>query len=431
MKNETEIFALVDVNNCYVSCERAFNPKLNDRPVIVLSNNDGCAVARSQEAKDLGIRMAVPFFQIQDLVKQHQVHVLSSNYALYGEMSRRFMQLLGQYVAADEQEVYSIDECFLKLTAYEHLFDLTGYAKDMKDKAWQWLGLPCCIGIGRSKTEAKIANHLAKKNKSLNGVCNLVHMDPCAVEYMLAEVDVSDVWGIGRQNCKKLHAMGIHSVLDLIESKPSEIKKHFSIVMEKTVRELQGTSCINIERDDVAHKQIISSRSYGQPVYEIDDIKASVRLYVASAVGRLRKDHSICKMIGVYIQTGRFSQNERYSPYTIVHMQEHTDDLLKITQAAMKGIDQIYKSGFKYKKAGIVLLEIMDKSKFVHDLFTDYSQKNDREELSNTMDAITERFGKNLISLGLCHEKKQPWHMNQNNRSPAYLTNWSELFRVG
>lgn len=431
MKNETEIFALVDVNNCYVSCERVFNPKLNDRPVIVLSNNDGCVVARSQEAKDLGIGMAVPFFQIQELVQQHNIHVFSSNYALYGEMSRRFMQLLGQYVAADEQEIYSIDECFLKLTAYEHLFNLTDYAKDMKDKAWQWLGLPCCIGIGRSKTEAKIANHLAKKNKALNGVCNLAHMDPCTAEYMLADVEVGEVWGVGRQNCKKLNAMGIYTVLDLIESKPSEIKKHFSIVMEKTVRELQGLSCINIESEAVAHKQIISSRSYGQAVYEIDDIKASVRLYVASAVKRLRHDGSICKMIGVYIQTGRFSQSECYSPYTIVHMHEHTDDLLEITQAAMKGIDQIYKSGFKYKKAGIVLLEIMDKSKFVHDLFTDYSHKNNREELSNTMDAITERFGKNMISLGVCHEKKEPWQMNQCNRSPAYLSNWSELFRVG
>lgn len=431
MKSQKEIFALVDVNNCYVSCERVFNTSLNDRPVIVLSNNDGCAVARSQESKDLGIKMGVPVFQIQDLIKQHNIQVLSSNYALYGEMSRRFMNLLGEYVAPGEQEVYSIDECFLKLTTYEHLFDLTEYAREMKNKAWQWLGLPCCIGIGRSKTEAKIANHLAKKNKFFDGVCNLVHMDPCSSEYMLANVEVDEVWGVGRQNCNKLNAMGINTVLDLINANPKEIKKQFSIVMEKTVRELQGISCIDIEDDEVAKKQIISSRSYGNPVYEIDDIKSSVRLYVARAVKRMRADESICKMIGVYIQTSRFDKTGRYSPYIIVQMAEHTDDLLLITRAAMKGIDQIYKKGFKYKKAGIVLLEIIDKSKFVPDLFTDYTHKNEREKLSDAIEAISERFGKNLVTLGIANNQEATWHMNQNLRSPSYLTSWPDLFRVG
>ncbi|OFW80323.1 MAG: DNA-directed DNA polymerase [Pseudomonadales bacterium RIFCSPHIGHO2_12_FULL_40_16] len=431
MKSENEIFALVDVNNCYVSCERVFNPALNDCPTIVLSNNDGCAVARSQEAKDLGIKMGVPVFQIQDLIKQHNIQVLSSNFSLYGEMSRRFMELLGSYVAPGEQEVYSIDECFLKLTTYEHLFDLTEYAQDMRTKAFQWLGLPCCIGIGRSKTEAKIANHLAKKNKYFGGVCNLVHMDQCSAETLLAQVDVSDVWGVGRQNCKKLNAMGIQSVLDLINANPKEIKKQFSIVMEKTVLELQGLSCIDLTDDAVAKKQIISSRSYGSPVYEVDDLKASVRLYVARAVKRMRDDGSICKMIGVYIQTSRFDKTERYTPYTVVQMHEHTDDWLLITKAAMKGIDQIFKKGFKYKKAGIVLLEIKDKSKFVPDLFTDYSHKQEREQLSDVIEAISERFGKNLVTLGIANNQEASWHMNQNLRSPSYLTKWSDLPRVG
>lgn len=431
MKSENEIFALVDVNNCYVSCERVFNPSLNDRPVIVLSNNDGCAVARSQESKDLGIRMGVPFFQIKELVQQHNVQVLSSNYALYGEMSRRFMLLLGQYVAPEEQEIYSIDECFLKLTAYGQNYNLTQYAKDMREKALHWLGLPCCVGIGRSKTEAKIANHLAKKNKYFDGVCNLVEMDPCSAEHMLSQIDVSEVWGVGRQNCKKLNTMGISTVLDLINANPKEIKKQFSIVMEKTVRELQGISCIDLENDEVAKKQIISSRSYGSPVYEIDDIKSSVRMYVARAVKRMREDESLCKMIGVFIHTGRFDKTERYSPYVVVQMHEHTDDLLYITKAAMKGIDQIYKRGFKYKKAGIVLLEIIDKSKFVPDMFTDHTQRSERENLSNAIEAISERFGKNLVTVGIANNQEADWHMNQNLRSPLYLTRWSDLFRVG
>ena len=431
MKNENRIFALVDVNNCYVSCERVFNPSLNGIPTIVLSNNDGCAVARSQEAKDLGIRMGVPLFQIEDIVKQYNVQVLSSNYALYGEMSKRFMALLAQYVAPGEQEIYSIDECFLELTAFQKNYDLTAYTQEMRSKALQWLGLPCCIGIGRSKSEAKIANHIAKKNKYFDGVCNLVEMDPCSSEQLLAQIDVGEVWGVGRQNCKKLNLMNIKSVLDLIESNPKEIKKSFSIVMEKTVLELQGISCIDLETDSLAKQQIISSRSYGHPVYEIEEIKSSVRLFVTRAVERMREDSSLCKMVGVYIQTGRFNKGERYSPYIIVQMQEHTDDLLEITRAAMKGIDQIYKKGFKYKKAGIVLLELIPKSKFVPDLFTDYTHRNQREMLSQTMEAIKQKYGKNHVSLGLCNDTKAIWQMNQNRRSPSYLTNWSELFRVG
>src|SRR5690606_2145523 len=199
-----EIYALSDVNNCYVSCERLFNPKLNHRPVIVLSNNDGCAVARSQEAKDLGIKMGVPLFQIKDIVEQHQVEVLSSNYALYAEMSHRFHTILGQYVAPDEQEIYSIDESFLKLTAYAKLHDLNAYAQNMRARILQWIGLPVCVGIGRTKTEAKLANYMAKKAKRFHGVCNLADMDPKHREYFYSLVDVSEVWGVGRKHSAKL-----------------------------------------------------------------------------------------------------------------------------------------------------------------------------------------------------------------------------------
>ncbi|WDZ50155.1 Y-family DNA polymerase [Acinetobacter vivianii] len=431
MKSNTRIFALVDVNNCYVSCERVFNPSLNDRPVIVLSNNDGCAVARSQESKDIGIKMGVPVFQIEDVIKKYDVQVLSSNYALYAEMSRRFMSLLGQYVAPGEQEIYSIDECFLDLTTYAKNYDLTAYAQEMRMKAQQWLGLPCCIGIGRSKTEAKIANHIAKKNKYFDGVCNLAEMDPCSAEQLLSQVDVAEVWGVGRQNCKKLNLMNIKSVLDLIEANPKEIKKSFSIVMEKTVRELQGVSCIDIEIDTPSKKQIISSRSYGHPVYEKNDIKSSVRLFVTRGVERMRNDESLCKLVGVFIQTVKFNKDEKYAPYIIVQMHEYTDDLLEITRAAMKGIDQIYKPGFKYKKAGIVLLELIHKSKFVPDLFTDYTHRFEREKLSQTMEAIKAKYGKDHVSLGLCNDTHAIWQMNQNRRSPSYLTNWNELFRIG
>lgn len=334
------------------------------------------------------------------------------------------------YVAPGEQEIYSVDECFLDLTSYEHLFDLTDYAQEIRKTAWQWLTLPCCVGIGRSKTEAKIANHLAKKNKFFNGVCNLVDMDPCSTEAMLAQIDVGEVWGVGRQNCKKLNAMNIRTVLDLVQAHPAEIKKQFSIVMEKTVRELNGISCIDLESDAPAKKQIISSQSYGQPIYDIENIKSSVRLYVQRAVSRLRDDMSLCKMIGVFIQTGRFDKAEKYTPYVIMQLPEHTDDVLEITRIAMQAIDEIFKPGFKYKKAGIILMEIIQKAKFSPDLFTDYSLQIKRAKLSDALDHITHKYGKNTLSLGLCGRKDEHWQMNQERKSPNYLTEWNELFRV-
>nr|ESK42104.1 hypothetical protein F987_02125 [Acinetobacter gyllenbergii NIPH 230] len=286
------IFALVDVNNCYVSCERVFNPKLNNRPVIVLSNNDGCAVARSQEAKDLGIKMGVPLFQIRDVVEQNNVVVMSSNYALYAEMSRRFHNILAGFVANNEVEQYSIDECFLDLTSFEYYRDLVQYGHEMKNVLWQWLGLPVCVGIGRSKTEAKIANHIAKKNKQFNGVCDLVRMDPCNKEDYLSKIDVSEVWGVGRKHAKKLQSMGINTVMDLACSNPIQMQKLFSIVMARTVNELQGVACIEIEDTPPSKKQIISSRSFGQRVTELNDLKEAIAMHAQDACKRLRADKS-------------------------------------------------------------------------------------------------------------------------------------------
>ena len=273
MESQNKIFALVDINNCYVSCERVFNPSLNNQPVIVLSNNDGCAVARSQEAKNLGIKMGVPLFQLKDLVEQHNITVLSSNYALYAEMSRRFIKVLAEFVTPQEQEIYSIDECFLDLTAYASNYDLTAYAHLILDRLSRWLGLPACIGIGRTKTEAKMANHIAKKNSYLKGVCNLVSMDYCSVEDLYRTIEVSEVWGIGRQHTKKLNSLSINTVLDFVCASPLMIKDQFSIVMQRTLLELQGISCIEIEQNPKSKKQIIASRSFGQKVYSCEDLK--------------------------------------------------------------------------------------------------------------------------------------------------------------
>lgn len=288
MKANTRVFALIDVNNCYVSCERIFNPALNGRPVLVLSNNDGCVVARSQEAKNLGIKMGVPVFQIKHLIKQHNIAVLSSNYALYGEMSRRFMKVLADFVAPHEQEIYSIDECFLELTAYQQLYDLSDYAQQMRERIKQWLGLPVSVGIGYSKTQAKIANHLAKKNPSFEGVVSWLSADYCILEDMLLNTEVGEVWGVGRQIRKQLNALNIQNVLDLIEADHKLIRRYFTIVTEQTVLELQGVACLNIEDVLPERKQIISSRSFGQPVTQIDELREAVTLFMLRAVERLR-----------------------------------------------------------------------------------------------------------------------------------------------
>ena len=258
-------------------------------------NNDGCAVARSNEAKALGIKMGVPLFQIKDIVQKHNVQVLSSNYALYAEMSRRFHKILGQYVTESEQEIYSIDECFLDLSAYYKNYDLTKYGQDMRQKILKWIGLPVCVGIGKSKTEAKIANHIAKKNPSFNGVCDLVNMDLCNKEYYLAQIEVSEVWGVGRKHSKKLQTMNINTVLDLASADPREMQKRFSIVMARTVAELQGISCIEIEHTPPCKKQIVASRSFGSRVanFKSNNVEIHVTIETESSFTK----PSICMSI--------------------------------------------------------------------------------------------------------------------------------------
>ncbi len=249
--------ALIDVNNFYVSCERVFNPKLIGKPVVVLSNNDGCAVARSNEAKALGIPMGAPWFKCKDLVKQHGIFALSSNYALYADMSNRVMTILRDF--SPDQEVYSIDESFLDVTAFNRR-DLMDYGQQMRSRILQWTGLPVCVGIGATKTLAKLANHCAKKRPEFNGVCNFNTLSKDTLSQILSEIEVGEVWGVGRKLAPRLNALGIHNVLQLQQANPKRLRQQFSVVMEKTIRELNGTVCIEIEEIPPPKKQILRSR---------------------------------------------------------------------------------------------------------------------------------------------------------------------------
>lgn len=418
MKHENKVFALVDVNNCYVSCERVFNPILIDKPVIVLSNNDGCAVARSNEAKMLGIKMGVPLFQIKDVVQQNNVIVLSSNYTLYAEMSRRFHKVLGTYVTESEQEIYSIDECFLDLTDYYENFNLSSYAQDMRITILKWIGLPCCVGIGSSKTEAKIANHIAKKYPAFNSVCNLVDMDLCNKEAFLSQIDVSEVWGVGRKHSKKLQGMGINSVFDLACTDPREMKKKFSIVMARTVAELQGISCIEIEDTPSSKKQIIKSCSFGAKVTELNDLKEAIGMHAQEACKRLRDDESLCGYLIVFVQSNVFDESAPFYNKSISGgFSEPTDCALDLVKAATRMVGEIFKEGVKYKKCGVILTGLEPKSGHTYDLLTDFETIEKKEKLMKTLEGVHQKYGKKKLGVGPCFIPGRTWSMSRDKLS--------------
>ncbi|MDV7625971.1 DUF4113 domain-containing protein [Acinetobacter baumannii] len=430
MKHENKVFFLIDVNNMYVSCERVFDPSLNERPVIVLSNNDGCAVARSNESKALGIKMGVPLFQIKDIVQQHNVLVLSSNYAMYAEMSRRFHKILGSYVTEEEVEPYSIDECFVDFTAYEKNFDLEKVGQQMRQQIWKWLGLPVCVGIGRSKTEAKIANHIAKKNPGFNSVCDLVNMDPCNKEYYFAQIDVSEVWGVGRKHSKKLQSMGVNTVLDLACAEPREMQKKFSIVMARTIYELQGISCIEIEHTPSSKKQIVASRSFAGRVTELTDLKEAISMYAQDACKRLRDEGLLCGCMIAFVQSNPFDPNVPFYNKSITgSFSEPTDCAVDFVRAATRMLNDIYKEGIKYKKCGVVLTCLEPKSGHTYDLLTDFKQIEKKECLMQAMDGIHGKFGKKKIGVGPCFIPNRNWSMSRDklSRNPF---KWDELLTI-
>jgi len=430
MKHENKVFFLIDVNNMYVSCERVFDPSLNNKPVIVLSNNDGCAVARSNESKSLNIKMGVPLFQIKDIVQKHNVVVLSSNYVMYAEMSRRFHKILGSYVTAEEVEPYSIDECFVDFTAYEKNFDLEKVGQEMRQQIWKWLGLPVCVGIGRSKTESKIANHIAKKNPGFNSVCDLVSMDPCNKEYYFSLIDVSEVWGVGRKHAKKLQSMGINTVLDLACAEPREMQKKFSIVMARTIYELQGISCIEIEHTPPSKKQIVASRSFGGRVTELADLKEAISMYAQDACKRLRDEKLLCGCMIAFVQSNPFDPNVPFYNESITgSFSEPTDCAIDFVKAATRMLNDIYKEGIKYKKCGVVLTGLEPKSGHTYDLLTDFEHIEKKECLMEAMDGIHNKFGKTKIGVGPCFIPNRNWSMSRDrlSRNPF---RWEELLTI-
>ena len=419
--------ALIDVNNFYVSCERAFNPKIKNKPVVVLSNNDGCAVARSNEVKALGVGMGAPWFKFKDLAKQHGIVAYSSNYALYADMSNRVMSILRHY--SPDQEVYSIDESFLDLTSFQSR-DLITYAHAMRQRILQWTHLPVCVGIGSTKTLAKLANHCAKKRPHMNGVCNLNAMPVNEVNHMFAEIEVGEVWGIGRQLAPKLKALGIQTVFDLKQANPERLRQQFSVVMEKTIRELNGTVCIEMEEVSPPKKQIVSSRSFGHPVRDYNSLAESITLYISRAAEKLRKQHSYTSSVYVYIRTSPFKENESfYSNGLTIAIPTPTDNTMQLVNVALWGLKQIYKPHYNYAKAGVMLSELVPVQGVQADLFSQVQVSPKSTKLMQTMDGINKKMGKESIKLA-SEGFTRPWKMKQENKSPCYTTKWEELVNV-
>jgi DNA polymerase V len=358
--NAQRTIALIDVNNFYVSCERSFNPTLKSRPVVVLSNNDGCVISRSNEAKALGIKMGAPWFKCQDLVKKHQITGLSSNYALYADMSNRVMTILSDF--SPNQEVYSIDECFLDLTGFEKK-NLVEYGQQMRARILKWTGLPVCVGVGSTKTLAKLANHIAKKQAQFNGVCDLNQLSEGALKDVFSLLDVGEVWGVGRKLAIKLKALGIHTVLDLKQADSEYLRQQFSVVMEKTVRELNGTACMALEEIVPPRKQILSSRSFGHPVRDFNSLAESITLYMSRAAEKLRSQQSLANVVQVYIRTSPFKLDEpQYGNGITIPLPTPTDDTRQLVKIALWALKRLYQPNFNYAKAGVCLGELIPRA---------------------------------------------------------------------
>lgn len=429
MSSKNQI-ALIDGNNFYASCERVFNPKLRNKAVVILSNNDGCVVSRSQEAKDLGIKMAVPFFEIQHFVKSHGLIWLSSNYTLYGDMSARMMRTLGAF--APQQEIYSIDECFLNFTGMNKLKGITPYAREIRTQVLQNLGLPTCVGVGSTKTLAKLANYVAKTNQQLAGVFNWNDCSSAEIEQWMKQIAVREIWGIGRKLSMNLKEMGIESAWDFKHADPKLIRSHFSVTLARTLEEINGLSCLEMQdlENDARQGQIISSKSFGQPISKIEDIKEALANYVCRAAEKLRAQSSHCSHVTVFLNTNPFAQHgEHYRNQATIPLSYPTSDSRRLINAAFYILERIFKNGYLYKKTGVILSGLSSNTQIQTDLFHE-GNSSQSDQLMLIMDKMNQRFGAHTLSLGstgIPSSSSQHWRMRTNHKSPRYTTNWAEI----
>jgi DNA polymerase V len=415
-----QALALVDCNNFYVSCERIFRPDLARVPMVVLSNNDGCVVSRSNEAKALGVKMGQPWFECQPLAQAHGILAMSSNYALYADMSNRVMRILGEF--SPNQEVYSIDESFVDLTGTPNLRALS-YA--MRERVRMWTGMPVCVGIGPTKTLAKLANHVAKKHPRSQGVFNYNALNDAQKAALLQRIPVSEVWGVGRKLTQRLLAHGVETVLDLREAHIPSLRAEFGVVMEKTQRELQETPCIQMEEVAADKQQIIASRSFGSMVTELPVLKDALSTFVANACAKLRAQNSQAAVIQVFLQTNRFRKDlPQYSPSLAVPLPQPTHDTLVVNRWADALCERMFREGYQYKKAGVMLSELSPVTHQQGDWIE--ASPPGHSKLMQALDHLNARYGRGAVKVST-QGAYQGWQMRQERKSPNYTTDWDDV----
>ncbi|MEA4533683.1 Y-family DNA polymerase [Klebsiella pneumoniae] len=417
------MFALVDVNSFYASCETIFRPDLQGRPVVVLSNNDGCIIARSAEAKRIGIKMGDPYFKCKDYFRQQGVICFSSNYELYADMSHRVMTTLEEM--CPRVEIYSIDEAFCDLTGVRNCRVLEEFGRELKDTVYRNTRLPVGVGIAQTKTLAKLANHAAKTWKATGGVVDLSNVE--RQRKLMALLPVDEVWGVGRRISKKLEAMGIKTVLQLADTDIRFIRKHFNVVLERTVRELRGEPCLGLEEFAPVKQEIVCSRSFGQRISTYEEMRQAICLYASRAAEKLRGEHQYCRFISAFVKTSPFALNEPYyGNSTSVKLLTPTQDSRDIITAATKCLDAIWRDGHRYQKAGVMLGDFYSQGVAQLNLFDDNAPRQNSEKLMEVLDHLNAKDGRGTLYFA-GQGIHSAWQMKREMLSPRYTTRFSDL----
>lgn len=414
------IFALVDCNNFYASCERVFNPKLEGKPLVVLSNNDGCVIARSNEAKALDIGMGVPEFEIRPLLRTHHVRVFSSNYTLYGDMSQRVMETLEQF--CPDSEVYSIDEAFLSLSGFTSR-NLTEYGRTMQATVKRWTGIPVSVGIAETKTLAKIANRVAKRTPDTGGVFDLLaYPDRDA---LLGRIAVHDVWGIGVNHARFLAQHGITTALQLRQVDDQWIRSHMGIVGLRLVMELRGVSCLELEQCPAPKQSLTCSRAFGTSVSTLNEMEEAISSYASRVAEKLRSERLAATVLTVFLTTNKFKDGPQYSNALTTKLPVATDNTHELIRSALQGIRKVYRDGYRYKKAGVVLMGLIPVNQVQADLFDRHDRVRSKR-LMLALDAVNKQWGSGTLQYATSGITKK-WKTQFQHRSPSYTTHWDEL----
>ncbi|MGR7332642.1 Y-family DNA polymerase [Klebsiella aerogenes] len=417
------MFALVDVNSFYASCETIFRPDLRGKPVVVLSNNDGCVIARSAEAKKLGIKMGDPYFKCKDQFRQHGVICFSSNYELYADMSNRVMTTLEEM--CPRVEIYSIDEAFCDLTGVRNCRVLEEFGHELKDTVYRNTRLPVGVGIAQTKTLAKLANHAAKTWKATGGVVDLSNVE--RQRKLMSLLPVDEVWGVGRRISKKLEAMGIKTVLQLADTDIRFIRKHFNVVLERTVRELRGETCLELEEFAPVKQEIVCSRSFGERITTYEQMRQAICSYAARGAEKLRGEHQYCRYISTFVKTSPFALNEKYYGNSgSIKLLTPTQDSRDIINAAVKCLDAIWVDGHRYQKAGIMLGDFYSQGVAQLNLFDDNAPRQNSEKLMEVLDHLNAKDGRGTLYFA-GQGIQATWQMKREMLSPRYTTRFSDL----